>query len=452
MPSDCYRVTPVISPSPLTVTVPGSKSITNRAMLLAALSENDCLLKNALFSSDSRALLAALQGLGIHCSADETAKTIHIAGCNGILPNKTATINAMSAGTVARFLTALLAFCDGTYTLDASEQMKKRPMAPLIDSLRSLGISVICLEQEGHLPLQIQGGQKQLTGTPELSISIDQSSQFLSALMMTGILLPDGLTVTAVGSRTAMSYVYITERMMKEFGVTPVLSSTKNTGTSYRIPGGVSYQNRTYDIEPDVSGACYFYAAAALLGTSVTVTGVHKDSMQGDLRFILALEQLGCTLTDTPNGICVTGPSSGHYPGLDITMSDFSDQTMTMAVLALFADSPTHIRGVGHIRGQECDRMTATITEITRLGGNACVDEDGTGILITPVPLHGARIETYDDHRMAMSFSLVGLRVDNVEIDNPSCCKKTFENYFDLFTHCFSNSIPKEALINSVLP
>ena len=438
MSNDCYKVTPVREQTPFSVTVPGSKSITNRAMLLAALSDGECLLKNALFSSDSRALLTALQTLGIECSADESAKDIRITGCGGTLPNKNATVYAASAGTAARFLTALLAFSDGTYILDASEQMKKRPMAPLIDALHSIGISVTALEEEGHLPLRIQGGQTRLTDAPELSVSIDKSSQFLSALMMTGILLPNGLTVTPVGSRTAMSYVHITERMMKEFGVTPVKTSEKNSGTAYCIPGGLSYKSQTYKIEPDLSGACYFYAVAALLGTSVTVTGVHKDSMQGDLRFILALEQLGCTVTDTPEGICVTGPANRHFQGLDITMSDFSDQTMTMAVLALFADSPTHIRGVGHIRAQECDRMTATITEINRLGGNARVDEDGTGIIITPAPLHGARIETYEDHRMAMAFSLIGLRIENVEIDNPSCCKKTFENYFELFTECFS--------------
>ena len=438
MLSDSYVVTPVSAPASFTVTVPGSKSITNRALLLAALSDGTCTLQNALFSSDSRALIAALQDLGISCSADEATKEITITGCGGTLPKKEATVYAASAGTAARFLTALLAFCDGTYILDASEQMKKRPMAPLIDALRSIGISVTALEQEGHLPLRIEGGQQRLTSAPELSVSIDKSSQFLSALMMTGVLLTEGLTVTATGSRTAMSYVHITERMMTEFGVTPVLSSKNSTGTAYRIPGSISYRSQSYDIEPDLSGACYFYAAATLLGTSVTVTGVHKNSMQGDLRFILALEQLGCTVTDTPEGICVTGPADGHYPGLDITMSDFSDQTMTMAVLALFADTPTHIRGVGHIRAQECDRMTATITEIKRLGGDAKVDEDGTGILITPAPLHGARIETYDDHRMAMAFSLVGLKVDGVIIDNPSCCKKTFENYFDLFSNCFS--------------
>jgi len=396
------------------------------------------LLKNALFSADSRALLAALQVLGIECSADEVTKEIRILGCKGSLPIKNATVYAASAGTAARFLTALLAFSDGTYILDASEQMKKRPMAPLIDALRSIGISVTALEEEGHLPLKIEGGRAQLTATPELSVSIDKSSQFLSALMMTGILLPDGLSVTPVGSRTAMSYVHITERMMQEFGVVPVHSSEEGSCITYRIPGNTSYQSQIYDIEPDLSGACYFYAAAVLLGTSVTVNGVHKNSMQGDLRFVLALEQLGCTVVDTPDGICVTGPSHRRYPGLDITMSDFSDQTMTMALLALFADTPTHIRGVGHIRAQECDRMEATLTEIKRLGGNARMDEDGTGIIITPVPLHGARIETYDDHRMAMAFSLAGLRIEGVEIHNPSCCKKTFENYFELFTECFS--------------
>ncbi|MBP3617062.1 MAG: 3-phosphoshikimate 1-carboxyvinyltransferase [Lachnospiraceae bacterium] len=437
MSSDSYKVIPKTTPTPLTVTVPGSKSITNRALLFAALSDGECTLRNALFSSDSRALVAALQALGISCVADESAKEIKVSGCGGVIPSKNATVNAMSAGTAARFLTALFSFSDGTYVLDASEQMKKRPMAPLITALRSLGISVLCTEKEGYLPLTITGAQSSLQTAPELSVSIDQSSQFLSALMMTGVLLPDGLTVTAVGSRTAMSYVYITEHMMQEFGVTPVRISKNNAGTAYRIPGGISYQHRTYDIEPDLSGACYFYAAAVLLGTSVTVTGVHKDSMQGDLRFILALEQLGCTVTDTPEGICVTGPTDGHYPGLSITMSDFSDQTMTMAVLALFADSPTHIRGVGHIRGQECDRFTAILTEIRRLGGDARPDEDGTGIIITPTALHGARLETYDDHRMAMAFALTGLRVDGVEIVNPSCCKKTFENYFELFTECF---------------
>ena len=438
MSSDCYSVTPVQTVAPFSVTVPGSKSITNRALLLAALSDGPCTLKNALFSSDSRALIASLTALGFDCTADEETKTIQITGCNGSIPNKEATVNVQSAGTAARFLTALLAFCDGSYTLLASEQMKKRPMAPLISSLRDLGVTVTCLEAEGHLPLLLQGGASVIKEAPSLSVSIDQSSQFLSALMMAGVVLPEGLFVTATGSRTALSYVTITERMMQDFGVTPEASLSAAGEPCYRIPGATGYRHGTYVIEPDLSGACYFYATAALLGTSVTVNGVHPDSIQGDYRFLDALAQLGCTVCDTPAGVCVTGPADRRYPGLTITMSDFSDQTMTMAVLALFADSPTHIRGVGHIRGQECDRMSAIITEIRRLGGIAEIDEDGTGIIITPAPLTGTTLETYDDHRMAMSLALIGLRVAGVSISNPSCCKKTFENYFELFTDCFA--------------
>lgn len=434
---ELYQTNPVGHIAPFTVTVPGSKSITNRALLLAALSDCDCTLHNVLFSSDSRALLAALGELGILLSVDEGSGTVRVSGCNKVLPKKNAEAYAASAGTAARFLTALFAFSDGTYTLTSSEQMKKRPMAPLFESLRSQGISVTELEEEGHLPVRITGVQKQLSKAPLFHINIDKSSQFLSALMMTGVMLSGGISVIADGARTALSYVSMTERMMSSFGISPVPYETQGSICSYHIPGTASYHREDYSIEPDLSGACYFYAAAALLGTSVTVRDVHPDSLQGDFRFLSVLERIGCTVTDTVDGICVTGPADRHYPGLDLTMSDFSDQTMTMAVLALFADTPTHIRGIGHIRGQECDRMAATIAEITRLGGNAREDEAGTGLIIVPQPLHGATLKTYDDHRMAMAFALTGLRVEGVAIENPFCCKKTFENYFSLFTECF---------------
>lgn len=435
--AELYRTTPVHKLAPFTVTVPGSKSITNRALLLAALSDCDCTLTNVLFSSDSRALLTALSDLGFKLTVNEEMHTVTVSGCNKAIPKKEAEVYAASAGTAARFLTALFAFSDGTYTLTASEQMKKRPMAPLFDALRAQGVTVTALEEEGHLPVRITGGQTTVRTAPQFHINIDKSSQFLSALMMTGPMLPEGITVIADGARTALSYVFMTERMMKDFGIAPVPFETEGSIRSYQINGKSSYHKEHYIIEPDLSGACYFYAAAALLGTSVIVRDVHPDSMQGDFRFLSVLEQLGCLVEDTPDGIRVTGPKDRHYPGLDLSMSDFSDQTMTMAVLALFADSPTHIRGIGHIRGQECDRMAATIAEITKLGGDAREDEDGTGLIITPVPLHGATLSTYDDHRMAMAFALTGLRVEGVSIENPSCCKKTFENYFTLFTECF---------------
>jgi len=434
---NCFITHPVHHPHSFCVTIPGSKSITNRALLLAALSDCKCTLTNVLFSADSRALLQALTDLGIPLEINEAKKTVTLTGCGNQLPATDLTLNAQSAGTAARFLTALLAFSDHTYTLTASEQMKKRPMAPLIHALREKGISLTCTEEEDHLPLRIEGASKKLPKSPEFRINIDKSSQFLSALMMTGVLLPDGITIVAEGARTALSYVYMTEELMKSFGVTAEPIAVENSPRAYRIPGGVTYHAEHYIVEPDLSGACYFYAAAALLGISVTVTDVHPGSCQGDYRFLDALAKLGCTVIDTPEGVCVTGPKDGHYPGLDLCMSDFSDQTMTMTVLALFADTPTHIRGVGHIRGQECDRMNAILTEVRRLGGDIREDEDGTGIIIRPVPLHGATIETYDDHRMAMSFALVGLRVKDVIIQNPACCKKTFENYFDLFRENF---------------
>lgn len=432
-----YSTTPVRNIAPFAVRVPGSKSITNRALLLAALSDCDCTLKNVLFSADSRALLEALSSLGIRISANEDTHTVTVSGCNKSLPAKSAVLYAASAGTAARFLTAMLSFSDGSYTLTASEQMKQRPMAPLFDSLSSQGVSLQAFEEPGHLPVHITGIQTKTDSTLSFSVNIDKSSQFLSALMMTGNLLPHGITITAEGARTALSYVSMTERMMGEFGAPPQPFTQDGCICAYRIDGTAGYHRENYVIEPDISGACYFYAAAALLGTSVTVLDVHPDSMQGDFRFLSVLEHLGCLVKDTPDGICVTGPKNGHYPGLDLCMSDFSDQTMTMAVLALFADSPTHIRGISHIRGQECDRMAATIAEITKLGGDVREDGDGTGLIITPRPLHGAVISTYDDHRMAMSFALAGLRVEGVVIDNPSCCKKTFENYFTLFSECF---------------
>lgn len=435
---DSFLVKPNLCPTSFCVTVPGSKSITNRALLLAALSNGSCTLSNVLFSEDSRALLKALSDLGFSVRIEEASKTVVVKGENGTIPFKEASLNAQSAGTAARFLTAMLSFGSGTYTLTASEQMKKRPMAPLFTALSENGVSVTFLEQEGCLPVRIEGIQKKVTSALDFTINIEKSSQFLSALMLTGCMLKDGLSVAAIGSRSAVSYVTMTQKMMEAFGKAPVLSDKKDAVLSYRIPHG-SYCCRDYQIEPDISGACYFYAAALLLGISVTVEGVFPDSIQGDSKFLSILEKLGALCTNTPDGIRITGPKDRHYPGIDLVMSDFSDQTMTMAVLALFADTPTTIRGISHIRGQESDRIAATIAQIRRLGGIAEELPDGSGFVITPTVLHGSDIETYNDHRMAMAFSLAGLRVDGVRILNPGCCKKTFENYFELFSQYLQN-------------
>ena len=429
-----YAVTPLTELAPFQVTVPGSKSITNRALLLAALADSSkpCTLTGVLFSDDSRAFLDCLIRLGFTVTIDEPNCTVTVHGQNGTIPAKEASIQVRSAGTAARFLSALLGLSCGNYTLYSSEQMKKRPMAPLLAALTSLGTTVQCLEQEGHFPFCLSRKKEQEFPT-HVSVDVRQSSQFLSALLMSGVITPDGLSVTLDGQRSALSYITMTLRMMEQFGVT-----VTRKDNCYTVPAKTAYVAQNYAIEPDVSAACYFYAMAALFGTTVTVPGVFYHSLQGDVQFIKALEQLGCTITETPDGLSVTGPKNGKYEGITIDMNGFSDQTMTMAALAVFANSPTHIKNVAHIRLQESDRMTAIITECRRIGAQAQMVDDGTGILITPAPLHGACIQTYEDHRMAMAFSLVGLKVPDITIDNPLCCKKTFENYFNVLTQVFA--------------
>lgn len=437
--NNAFHVIPVSDCPPLTVSVCGSKSITNRALLLAALSDGTCVLENFLFSEDSRALLDAFCTLGVDISANEEKREVTVKGCSGVFPNSSTVLNVHKAGTAARFLTALLAFTEGSFELTCDEQMKKRPMLPLFQALRENGFQINETEQAGFLPAHFTNSKRSSPDPISFEICVDKSSQFLSALLLTGGLLPGGLTVTVTGNRRALSYVTMTEQLLTAFSLPFQKYYDEYQRLTYRILPVNKRPAVRYRIEPDLSGACYFYAAAPLLGTSVTVKGVHPNSCQGDYRFISVLESLGCKITDTPDGICVSGPASRHYPGADLSMEDFSDQSLTMAVLALFADSPTHIRNISHIRGQECDRMAALCNEITRLGGKICEDEDKTGLIITPAPLKGTVIQTYEDHRMAMAFSLAGLRVPGVIIANPLCCKKTFENYFELFSECFES-------------
>ena len=435
-----------IKHSPLTVHVPGSKSITNRAMLLALLADGPSLLQGALFSDDSRHFLQCVSDLGFAVTADEEACTISIIGQSGQIPKSEASLYVGSAGTAARFLTALLGVLPGTYHLDASPQMRKRPMAPLLASLQELGAQVTFHEKEGFFPFTISGHG---FGCKELTVDINQSSQFLSALLIAAACSDEDVTLHTTGSH-GMSYIQITRRMMEQFGVAteaipkgiarPTVPSANaqidattseiSASPAFRIPGGQHYHAQTYQIEPDVSAACYFYAMAPLLGIDVIVEHVHLDSMQGDIQFLKFLEQMGCRLTDTPEGILLQGPSDGIYQGIEADMSACSDQAITMAALAPFAQTPTTITGIGHIRFQESDRIAAIAAELTRLGIRC--EERPDSITIwpgTPVP---ATVHTYDDHRMAMGFSLIGLRADGVIIDDPGCCRKTFENYFQV--------------------
>ncbi len=421
---DKYTVRPLKDNNSFTVEVPGSKSITNRALLLAAMSRRTCRLNGVLFSDDSRAFLSCLEDLGFDLDTDENNKRVTIKGTGGVIPNRKASVNVGSAGTAARFLTVFLAFSGGTYSLDASEQMRKRPMEPLISDLRKVGVSINCTKEEGHFPFVLSSERIHIS---EMTSNTDISSQFASALIMSAPLLNNGLTIKLSGSRTNGSYINITLKMMSQFGF-----KYSRTGDTISVMPGMGSDPESYEIEPDMSAACYFYAIAPICSRIIKVQGVHPDSMQGDCQFISILEKLGCKTKDEEDGLIVMPPPSGSYPGINVDMKDFSDQTMTMAVTAAYATSPTEIKNVGHIRFQESDRLHAIITELNRLGCKCSPTDNDTGIFIEPGPLHGADIETYEDHRMAMAFSLAGLKTPGVTILNPLCCRKTFEDFFDV--------------------
>ena len=419
-----YQVKKLAGRKEITVEVPGSKSITNRALLLAALSDQKCRLKGILFSDDSRAFLDCLQNLGFQVEIKEEEKEAVIQGMGGKIPNPKASVNVRSAGTAARFLTVMLALAGGEYEMQATPQMCKRPMEPLLSVLKEAGVEFTYRGEEGHFPFLMKS---KTPAMKEVSIDTKISSQFASALLMSGILLPEGLKVVMSGDRVEGSYIKMTLAMMEQFGIT--VQKEKNWVI---VPHKEQFGLEEYQVEPDVSGACYFYAMAPLLKTDVIVKNVHENSLQGDIKFLDALQKMGCMAEDTKEGILMKGSHLSGYQGLTISMKDFSDQTMTMAAIAPFADSPTLIQNIGHIRFQESDRISAIVTELNRMGIECVEVPEEDGIRILPGEVLEAEVETYEDHRMAMAFSLVGVKTGKITILNPGCCKKTFENYFDV--------------------
>ena len=414
--------------TPLTVTVPGSKSITNRALLLATLAEGTSMLRGALFSDDSRHFLKCIQDLGFGTFADEESRTVRIRGEGGRIPRREAGQYVGSAGTAARFLTAYLGLSHGIYHMDASEQMRRRPMAPLLDSLKELGCEIRYDEggSKGHFPFTLHGRGFQ---KDHISVNIDSSSQFLSALLIVSCLSERDFTTRIEGSH-GMAYIDMTRKMMEQFGV-----RTEKCGErAFLTKAGQQYRPLEYRIEPDVSAACYFYAMSPLLGIPVLVSHVHFDSLQGDVAFIRILEKVGCTAQDTPDGILVSPPAKGSFPGVSVDMSACSDQAITLAAIAPFAEGPTTLSGIGHIRYQECDRLGAIVTELGRMGIR-CESTDSS-ITVYPGMPKPCTVQTYEDHRMAMGFTLTGLRAPGILIDNPGCCRKTFEEYYQVLESC----------------
>lgn len=379
------------------VRVPGSKSITARALLLAALADGESTLYGAQLSDDCATFIQAVKALGIKIDVDGTTVKVH--GCGGKIPVRCGEIYVGSAGTAARFLTAMLALSGGgEYKLASSEQMQKRPQAALISALKTLGAEFEFLNAENCFPFIVRGAE---CVADEVTVDITKSSQFLSALLMAGVLAGKPLTVKTVGSH-GMDYVNMTLDMMWSFGV-----SVEENGGSYTVGG--KYSAKKYDIEPDVSAACYFYAINRLLGTDIKVAGIMPQTMQGDIKFIDLIR---------------------NFDGGRVDMSAFSDQALTLAAVAPYLSEPTEITGVAHIRGQECDRIAAIVHNLTALG--VTFEEREDGVKIYPSKPHGGKIETFGDHRVAMAFSLCGLMTDGVIIGNAEVCSKTFKEYFEV--------------------
>ncbi len=422
MNSENYQVNKLNKKLDISIKVPGSKSISNRALLMAALSDGVTTLNGVLFSDDSRHFIASLKSLGFVVEVNEADCIVTVHGCNGKIPYKNGEIYVGSAGTAARFLTAMLGLSDGEYVINASEQMKARPMEALFKALEEMGASFEYMEKPYCLPVRVKGCGSSVN---TVNLDISRSTQFLSALLMTAPMVDGGLSINITSEKKDGAYIRITRRMMADFGC-----SVDFDGRTYHVKDGQKYKSGSYNVEPDVSAACYFYAMAAITGGKALVRNVFYNTTQGDIKFIGVLCDMGCKAVETADGIVVTGPENGHIHGVDIDMNDFSDQALTLAAIAPFADSDVTIRNIGHIRGQECDRINAMAVNLSAMGID--YTELSDGIIIHPGRVQECTIKTFDDHRVAMAFCVAGIVSGKMTIENPMCCRKTFENYFDI--------------------
>ncbi len=420
------EIQPISKPIDATITVPGSKSYTNRALLVAAMANGVSTLTGALFSDDTRYMSAALRKLGVEIDADEKRSTFTVHGNGGVIPASSAELYIGNSGTTSRSLTAYVSLGHGRFVIDGDAPMRHgRPIADLLDALRQLGVSARTQFGNGHLPVIIEADG--LTGG-KTRLDVSKSSQFLTALLLIAPYAKAGIEIEVIGNRT-MPYIDITRSVMAAFGVQVINEDYK----FFRIEGGQQYQPRVYNIEPDASNASYFFAAAALTGGRVTVEHLNLDSEQGDLEFVYLLEQMGCQTTVSGTGITVTGPR--QLKGIDVDMRKISDTSLTLAAIAPFADSKVTIRNIEHTRWQETDRIHAMVTELRKLG--VPVIEHRDGLEISPAPMTPAAIDTYKDHRMAMAFSLVGLKANGIRINDPECVSKTFPDYFQVLRELY---------------
>ena len=418
--------------------LPGSKSISNRTLLLAALSEGQTTLTGLLDSDDTRVMLTALRSLGVALTT--SGDQAQVMGVNGPFPVKTGDLFMGNAGTAIRPLTAALALSGGSYTVDGVARMRERPIGDLVDGLRAVGAAIDYRGTAGFPPLAIAPAQ--IDASKLIQVRGDVSSQFLTALLMALPLVSaaQAIRLEVVGELISKPYIHITLELMARFGVVVIRKTAEDPsgwrlftipqGSRYRSPGALA-------IEGDASSASYFLAAGAIGGGPVRVQGVGAHSIQGDVRFTEALEAMGATITQGDNSIEASGVCVAAGEKLTAINADFNhipDAAMTLAVLALFANGPSTLRNIGSWRVKETDRIAAMATELRKVG--AVVEEGADFIRITPpAKLNAAAIDTYDDHRMAMCFSLASFGCDTIRINDPACVNKTFPDYFAAFAN-----------------
>jgi 3-phosphoshikimate 1-carboxyvinyltransferase len=400
------------------INIPGSKSFTNRALICAALARGESAVRKASDSDDTALMANGLNQLGV--LVRKLDDSLIVAGTGGRLYAPRFPIPVGNAGTTLRFLLSLAAVAQGDVVFEAHQRMAERPISDLVEGLRSLGTHVDA--PRGVPRYKVRGGSFH---GGEVRLRGEKSSQFLSSLLMVSPYAVHDVEILIEGEQTSLSYVDMTLDVMRHFGI-------EVENFDYRrflVKADQRYRALEFLVEPDASGASYFLAAAVIAGGDVLVKGLRGASRQGDARFIRTLGRMGCTVAEESGGVRIRRGET--LRGLDIDMNSMPDVVPTLAVVALFADGDTHIRNVAQLKYKESDRLQALATELRKLGAQVSLRDDG--IDIHPVSMHGAQLDTYNDHRLAMSFSLIGLRVPGVRIENPECVKKSFPRFWDEF-------------------
>jgi 3-phosphoshikimate 1-carboxyvinyltransferase len=415
---DQIEIKPLLRRLAASIRVPGSKSITNRALLIAAAARGRSVIESALVSDDTRYMIGALQHLGYKLTLDEHAQRIEVEGRGGVIPVKSADLFVGGSGTAMRFLAGFVTLGKGQFRLDGNARMRERPIGDLIEALRNLKLEIRSEKNNGCPPLVIEARSRFEGGATRIDASL--SSQFVSALLIPSPLWPKGLQLLVEGL-AASPFITMTLRLMERAGVRSTVD-----GNVIKVPGGQSYRPARMTVEADASSASYFAAAALLCSGTIELCNLKRDSVQGDIGFLDLLAEMGARVTWKGDSVVVEG--TGALTGVDVDMSATPDMVPTLAVLAPFATSPTRIRNVKFIRYHESDRIHALATELARLGVR--ITEHDDGLTIEPThPVAGA-VETYDDHRIAMSFAIMGLRVPGMRIKDAGCVSKTYPHFF----------------------